>query len=346
MTGLQQILMLVLLVSSICGCCIIDGDAKKFVKDVAQAENQLVTDTGRYLATGGYNTYEIEYDAMNDTYSKIPLFPTTLYCYGIVQVNDYIYVMSKANVSDMFLWASPLGSKASDIHFRPILDLAAWNFTLPNGMALDAQNGYLYLANSGFTHPASGSILQVILSTPLTVKSVQFVLRNTGHPNGLKVFDGTIYWTSLNQLWSKTVGDPTAPSILLFERDASFLDEITIDMDGDGDGGEDAEEEEEEEEKVVVDQGGRDNKSLLLWTVDYIRGTLLQLSIIAGSSSASILVESRLDTCAGPSSMLFGRGLAFVANSTVLISEKGILDDFHSSIGNSLSQVGTTDCHH
>ncbi|KJE92100.1 hypothetical protein, variant [Capsaspora owczarzaki ATCC 30864] len=181
------------------------GPNTKVVADVWDAENQLILQpSGRLIVTGGDNIYEIV--RSGSTYTKIPLMSGPGYYLGLSQVNNTLYALQSVpgcstneSATTNFLLSAPIVD-GKQLVFSKIY--AIQSFTLPNGMAF--YDNKFYIADTAYT--GSGKIATLALSpSDPNVITAQVTFLTTAQaeaPNGVKIFNNTLYYSSLGTVKS------------------------------------------------------------------------------------------------------------------------------------------------
>lgn len=200
------------------------GRRRLLVDGIVSAENQLFTSTGRLFVSGdegvyeiirqgtGYRSQKLQSDA-SCKFGGLTEHAATLYanCYDLEQTSS-VYAAA--------LDASPV---LRVLHTLPGVALA-------NGLTSD-EDGNLYVASS-----FDGSILRLQLEpgNPLAVRAQDTWLANSGLvTNGLKYFEGALYWTAFTTLHSARLrpnGQP-GPQRDLFSA-LTFFDDLYVSEDG------------------------------------------------------------------------------------------------------------------
>lgn len=194
------------------------------VDGIPNAENLVFTSTGRLLVTSDDGIFEIVKDA--EAYRSRPLHTgETCWFGGIVEVAGTLY----ANCYDMDNSRSELfaAQLAEAPEFRSIHALPGYQ--LANGLATDGKD--LYIAAT-----LQGQILRLQLSAsdPFVVtKQEELAIDAGAFANGIKVVDGTIYWTNFTLIArSKLDASGTPGRNELVAGALTFFDDLYVDGTG------------------------------------------------------------------------------------------------------------------
>ena len=301
---LTKSLLLALSAFALSGCL-----NKTKMVDLPDAENQLITSDGRHFVTGANSIYEIT--RHNGQYQKHAFGPKCNYA-GLAEYQGYLL----ANCMEVKLIngkkAIYFGKLTKDAlpEMLELADLSA--LSIPNGLAVKTE-GELLIANSNYFGAGSIAMLHVevtadgLHATGLE-KNYLAATNNIQGANGLRMLGNTLYFTdfSPSTLHSR-VGRVS------FD-DAGNVADVTILRDKLG----------------VYDD---------LWPMchgvvvaDYLNGRLMFIN------QHGDVYQSSAQEFPGASSVMLASGGLYPAN-TLVITEKGILLETGTTIGNQLSQV-------
>jgi len=267
---------------------------------IPDAENILFTPDHRLFVSGGENVYEITQNP-DASYTATPLAATNCNFTGLAQRGNTLY----AACGDNSLYAA-------DITGTPALSVI-YTFTgiagLANGMAIGPQ-GELYLAD-GPTGVQNPQIFQVKFdpNDPLAVISQDVWLSNTDglvSPNGLAFSavegENRLYLTNSPQVQSVKINPDGSPGTL---TTIATLPTIALD------------------DLSLADD--------VLLVTDFTNSLVYRIAL-----DGTIEQTSQPGDYASPSSVQRVQGPNFPENA-VLITEKGVLGDTQSTVGNVLS---------
>jgi len=202
------------------------GKRRTLVEGLTAAENQLFTSEGRLFVSGDEGVYEIVQQGTTYSTRELPSDAATCWFGGLTEYAGTLYANCYDTVrSNSLLYAAPLNAapQLRAIHSLPGVALA-------NGLTHD-EAGNLYIAST-----FDGAILRLKLdpSDPLRVLAQESWLPSAGlFSNGLKYFDGKLYWTAFTQLRSAAIRDGGKPRAT---RDLSgaltYLDDLYVDGGG------------------------------------------------------------------------------------------------------------------
>lgn len=276
------------------------------ITEIPDAENLLEHD-GRIFVSGGENVYEISIESQN--FVAKPASVENCNFTGLAVTDGYLY----AACGDGGLYAGTLNQ--SPIRVTRIHELTG--MSLPNGMS-DGPDGCLYIADG----PASASALptpQIVRACPdpadptSITHDVWVNATQVTAPNGLVRMGNDFYITdiALQGLESRVVRIP-------FENDGSAGPTETI-----------------YSVLSVLDDLSVHGSSLLV--TDYFGGSLLQIDL-----RGNVVQRSEAGEFLSPSSVL-AVGAPLFRDGDVLLTEKGILGDTASNIGNRLTLIRRND---
>ena len=256
------------------------GQRRTLCDGIPAAENQLFTSTGRLFISGDEGVYEITQQGAGHSSHKLQAEAScqfggltehagTLYanCYDMVNANSSLY-------------AAPLTQAPAlrVIHALPGVALA-------NGLTSD-EDGNLYVAST-----FDGTILRLQLEPgdPLKVRAQDTFIASSGlFSNGIKYFDGRLYWTAFTTLKNATLRpDGQAGLQRDLWADLTFLDDLYADESG-----------------FLLD--------------DYLNGKVIGLNAAAQQHSAT-----PNNTFDGPSSVEPAQGRLGLSAGALVVTERG-----------------------
>eukprot|EP01137_Pigoraptor_chileana_P034109 Opistho-2@26164 len=294
----------VLLCSAYAAVAMQFGDNIKLVDGIYDAENQLFTvPDSRLFVSAGDNVYEITTDG-NGTYGKTPMFENATYCLGLSQVGNVVFVVRQLKgCIDAVLSDTNLLSAATLIPGEPLVFRDVFQFSdiaIPNGLTADPSGRYLFVSDSAYLR-GTGKIIRVEIS-----ESDPFVVSNqvtwldhslAGTPNGLRFFNGSIYYTDTGALRRVAVNeDMSAGDQVELYKASTILDDLTVIASGDG--------------------------TAVILFVDYLRGGIAGVD----SWTGALVSASAHDLFVGPSSVMQGMPPLFQPDELV-VTDKGLICD-------------------
>lgn len=253
------------------------GHRELLVDGLNAAENQLFTSTGRLLVSGDDGIFEV---LRTGGSSRLQAVHTGEACkfggltelYGTVYANCYDFTNSQ-------LFAAPL---APELQFRSIYQLPG--VALANGLTNDGA-GNLYVTAS---FESKILRLRVRAEDALTIASQDTFLEDSGLvPNGIKFFDGQLYWSMVLAVKAIEVKNaaPSGPARNLTGAWTVF-DDLYVDDSG-----------------VLVD--------------DFLNGSLIQVSALGVVSAAT--PNGVFD---GPSSVQPAQGRLGLPANALVVTER------------------------
>lgn len=290
---------------------------KEKLSTLADAENQVITQSGRHFVTSAEGISEIK-----KTHWGYSVETTKTECdeiNGIESLENWliavcadsslfspVHSLIKINIQDPY---NPIISHLIDLP----------GVALPNGIVLTPSKQSLLIAD--FNLFGKGKISKIDLSLSDDLKAVGYSENFIGNtdgiysPNGLKFLNNDLYLTDFNT-WglqgrivklSFSEADASTKSITdiqIIHRGLSLYDDLLPTCDG-------------------------------ILAADFLNGRLVFIN------SDGDVHKSKLQQFPGISSMLWGSERMFEKN-TLIITEKGILKDRVSSIGNQISLAPIT----
>ncbi len=297
--------------------------------NIPDAENLLFTSDGRLFITASEHVYEYT----NARGAELVLHTVNSEFLGMAQVGNYLYVIRStyrikpaqtfnlANLlqqglaqylfntfSDLIMNKELLRADLTQtsLTFLPVYTLK--NMFLPNGMASD-NAGNLYIADETFI--SIGQIVKITISGNNFSQETWLSTSNgVCSPNGMSIRDNTLYFTDFKMSTLKAMvkkvdiinGRPGTVSTLYSQT--GLFDDLEAGNYKGVDG-------------IVV--------------ANFAKGSLLLLD--KNGKLVSEILKGELDF---PSSVAIGKGGMFTSND-LIITEKGILMEKESNIGNKVS---------
>lgn len=290
-------------------CCLLTLSGclqKQKIADIPEAENQLLTNDGRYFVTAGSGIYEMQNN------QALKFGPSCAYA-GIMQAGDYLLTvcsqLALINSTHKVYYAKLIPGQQPQLTLLTQLN----NMSLPNGMALqDAKHlliadynvlGTGKIARLTFHANSAGQLIPDAFEASY-LNSQQGIYS----ANGLRMQAGRLYFTDwVSALAQSRVGyldfDPQGNpgSAHILHSQAGIIDDL------------------------LPACGG-------VLAADYLNGRLLFIN------AAGELFKSSLQQFPGLSSIMQGDG-RHARTDQLLVTERGILFDSITPIGNQLSLV-------
>ncbi|HVW26979.1 MAG TPA: hypothetical protein VHC69_16540 [Polyangiaceae bacterium] len=264
-------------VSSERAALLVRGKSETVVDSIASIENSMFTRAGRLFVTGDDGIYEITRDASGVARSTAYGAGSGCKFAGMAESNDVLYVNCYDGTNSS-VFAAKLEVAPS---FRKIYDLPG--VALANGAAAD-DSGRLYVADS--TH---GNIfrLTVDATDPFTITQREAFSTGNLFPNGLKVFDGAVYYTDFVAVKRiPLLSGGRAGPVTTLATQLTFFDDLYVD-----------------------DRG--------ILVANYLFG-----SVEALTSAGADVLDTAAFTFNGPSSVLPAMGRLGFGNDDYLVTEK------------------------
>lgn len=279
-------------------CVASDCGEKTVLLTIPSAENILFADDGRLFVSGGTNVFEITRDG--DDYAATPLYEGSCNFTGLAIIGEVLY----ANCFDGQLYAARLGAHPA---LQAIHDLG---LGAPNGLAASA-GGALYLVNGPLptaSLPAPKIVrLRLDPADPFhVVEQRDWASAGLLAPNGLQIHDGAVYVSNsglggLGEIRRYPINvDGSAGDGAQFASLLSVPDDFSFVGDA-----------------VLVAYFGTGQIALL-------------------DASGKLQSSTALLSFSFPSQVKLGRPPLF-ASDDLLVTEKGLLGDNQTPIGNRLS---------
>lgn len=269
--------------------------------NIPDAENLLVTGSGRVFVSGGTNVFEVQ-AGEDGLIAAVEQSEQACNFTGLAQIIHTLY----AACGDGGLYAMSL----SDPHARLERIYELTNMNLPNGM-IDGPDDCLYIVDGPLsTAIPNGKIVRACprASDPLSISTQEVWLDlSPDLPNGITRIGRSFYLTD-----STLLGAISRVRRVYMDADGRPSEPLTL-----------------YEELTVFDGLSAYGDTLLV--TDFAAGRVFQIS-----KSGELLQESEAGTLFSPSSIQVAAPPLF-HNTDVLITEKGILGDTSSDLGNTLS---------
>lgn len=275
---------------------------KQKLLDIPEAENLLFSSDGR-LFVSGTGIYEVIRDG--ERWQALSLYGERCGFAGIAQRDDWLYSVC----TDGPLWAPKgwlLGARLQ-AGVTPVFQKLARldGVALANGIAFDRE-GRFYVADSNYFGAGKVRRYQLsadavpTLSAPVTVLAAG---HGVSHPNGIRFVDDRLWLTDGGQVKRFTLqADGSFSAASVHHSSSTILDDLLPVCDG-----------------AIV--------------ADYLGGKVFYVD-----KDGRKRYESKPLSFPGASSVQIGRGPLF-ANNQLLITEKGILLETGSRIGDALVTV-------
>jgi len=273
---------------------------KNEVSHLPEAENIHITNEGRVFISSGEGFFEL---TENNNEIQLRPFDTTLEACafgGITQIHQTLYtVCSEVKLinAKKILFAIDLEQES------PILNaLVELNdLAVPNGLTSDGESA-LYLADTAYL--GQGSITKITVDGQRIVNmDSQWATaeHNVYHPNGMKYLNGSIFFSDLGAIKTLEIDQAGNPQFAqqLHQRFTIYDD-------------------------IFPFCGG-------VIATDYVNGQVVLIS-----KSGKIQYKTGFGSFQGASSVAIGKPPHF-SSSQLVITERGILFDKNSNIGNRVS---------
>ncbi len=295
----------------ISSCLLVQGCLnKEKIAEMPEAENQVITEDGRHFVTSGKGLAEIK---NNNGQLTLDYINAGCDAYnGIVSFDDHLIVVCAD--SALINARHTLISAQLESNVKPEMTelLELNNMSLPNGMTLTPDNGALLIADYLFLGRGKVSkfdltVTEESLNAELNDLNYLNIDQNVYSPNGLKFSGEDLYLTDFDytSLTSRVVK-------IIFDNGSFLSSEVLY------------------EKVTILDDllptcGG-------VLTSDFLNGRLVFIN------SEGDVFRSDYQEFPGLSSMMWGQAPLFDSN-TLVITERGIIQDSISSIGNQISSI-------
>ena len=307
-TNKLKLSLIVLTTMLLTGCNV----EKQKIVTLADAENMLFTDNGRMLATGGEGIYEITKN--NNIYSKTALYPEDQCQFtGMAQYDDWVFTVCSKGLFK----ATILAAKVVDeqpIYFEKLADLDG--FVLANGIAFSPQ-GELLIANYNVLGWPKMGVAKLPINHQVLTNSIEGQLNGNailgdlqhnwlaGNPNGIRVAGNTLFTSEGGSVYKHSMNEQGVVSNRTrLSHHTTITDDIAPLCGG-----------------AIV--------------TNFVTGSIYYVD--ANGYEDKNYRTNKL-TFVGPSSVIIPQGNLFSANQ-LLVTEKGVLGDTISPIGNQISVI-------
>lgn len=283
---------------------------KTYLLSIPDAENAVFTTDGRLFVTGGANAYQIKKDK-DGNFTKTEMYSGTGNFTGIAQRGNYIYtvaLISSDNGTRVSLFDAKLPC-LNDANAVPALrEIYQFkNVNLMNGIGFD-RSGVLYVADTLGAKIVSVNISYDRKGNPAVAEKIWLecdLSLNILVPNGISIFNSVIYFTDLNSVKSAAIEPDGSPGKVSVIYTGGLTDYDDLEYFNNG-----------------------------LLVPDYLSGGILYVSL-DGKTIKDAVPSGVL---AGPSSIIQGKEPMF-SSDEFIVTQKGILYDLTSDIGNCLSAI-------
>lgn len=280
---------------------------KEKLSNLGDAENQIITQSGRHFISSSEGISEIKKTRWG--YAIETMRAPCDEVYGIESLENWLIAVC-ADSSIFSPEHSLIKVNIEDPHnpqISHLIDLP--DLTLPNGIALTPNKESLLIAD--FNLLGKGKIAKIDLSLSTQLKAHNYNPEYINHadgiyaPNGLKFLGNDLYLTDFNtwalqgRIIKLSMNHDSIVDLEIIHQGLSLYDDL------------------------LPTCGG-------VLATDFVHGRLL---FVNGNGNVH---TSKLQQFPGISSMLWGTTAMFPKN-TLIITEKGILKDRFSSIGNQIS---------
>lgn len=295
-------------------CSLLSGClTKSKIVNLPDAENQIFTTDGRYFVSGADSVFEIQ--KQNGVYQKRAFGPKCNYA-GLAQYKHYLLAncmeVKLINAKKQMFYAPLIAGQLPE--FQLLADLS--ELSIPNGLTVKSQTevtAELLIGNSNYF--GAGSIARLIIEEThdglraLSLDANYMAAnRNVNGANGVRMLENTLYFTDFT------------PSSL-----RSRIGKVEFDEEGNpGD------------VQILKDKVAIYDD---LWPLcggivvtDYLAGRLIFINQQGEEFKSDSLQFP------GASSVILAQGMGFKEN-TLLITEKGLLLETGTALGNQVSQV-------
>ncbi|WP_020405963.1 hypothetical protein [Hahella ganghwensis] len=311
---------------------------KEHIVDVPDAENLMFASNGDLLVTGGNGVFQVTRETDqngNSSYSKRSLFPDFSCTFtGLTQHKNWVFTACEKRTwfvfKNNYLFAANLDEP--DYRFRvisPSSNDPMDSLSIPNGMAFTPK-GDLLIADTNFF--ATSGIARVNLDFSGDTPRIRSFTKNWIGPNhglssanGLKIAGQYLYVSDGQKVKRFAIDGNDNVPIYVNDRDGNQVLNETVMW---------------EAPRAIVDDiqtycGGVALTNFISGRIHYVASYTRPDT---GEETFPVIYSSPTFGFESPTSLAFGNGPWFNGED-ILVTEKGMLFDLHSSFGNQLSRV-------
>jgi hypothetical protein len=202
-------------------CC---GTKTVLAEGIAAAENLFLSSDDRLFASGDDGIYELVRRADGSHQALRLVSPNNCAFGGLTEARGVLYANCYAN-GGSYVYGMKLSEPP---YFKLVATLRGTN--LANGLTSD-DAGHLYVACTG-----QNRILRLTLSNsnPFEVVKQEVWLNGSGlFTNGIKVYDGELYWTDFTAVKRAPILSDGRPGrVRTLAQKLTFLDDLYVDAQG------------------------------------------------------------------------------------------------------------------